>query len=83
MQKVVFYTRESCLLCEEALHLLKLFQTDYRFDIEVRDIETNDSWMEEYQLEIPVLEMNKKQLMGNKANFNEIMQFLEKNINGK
>lgn len=50
-----FYTRPQCQLCEEAHQLLQLFQDDWGFELNVRDISTNDTWTEEYGLRIPVL----------------------------
>ncbi|QPC47449.1 glutaredoxin family protein [Mangrovibacillus cuniculi] len=50
-----FYTRPQCNLCDEAYHLLQLFQDDWGFELSVRDISTNDTWTEEYGLRIPVL----------------------------
>lgn len=62
MTKVIFYTKEVCSLCEEAYALLNMFKRDYVFEIEERDIYTNDKWLEEYQLRIPVVEVNGKQI---------------------
>ena len=62
MTKVIFYTKEICSLCEEAYALLNMFKQDYAFEIEERDIYTNDKWLEEYQLRIPVVEINGKQI---------------------
>ncbi|GGA67458.1 glutaredoxin family protein [Ornithinibacillus halotolerans] len=58
MNKVIFYTKEICSLCDDAEALLEMFQQDYEFEIEKRDIYTNDAWLEEYQLLIPLLDIN-------------------------
>ena len=55
--RILFYTKDNCSLCEEAYALLKLFETDYEFEIEERDIYTNEEWLEEYQLLIPALQI--------------------------
>ncbi|GGK03479.1 hypothetical protein GCM10007063_27110 [Lentibacillus kapialis] len=55
MQHIIFYTKENCPLCDEALAMLELLQHEYSFGIEQRDIYTNDEWLERYQLLIPVI----------------------------
>ncbi|WP_096269522.1 glutaredoxin family protein [Paucisalibacillus globulus] len=62
MEKVIFYTKEICSLCDDAEALLEMFQQDYEFEIEKRDIYTNDEWLEEFQLLIPVVEVKGIQL---------------------
>ncbi|WP_188454088.1 glutaredoxin family protein [Virgibacillus oceani] len=62
MLNVVFYTKENCSLCEDASSLLTLLQNEYAFTIEERDIYTNDKWLEEYQLLIPFVKINKIEL---------------------
>lgn len=58
MMQIRFYTKENCSLCDDAYDLLTLFEHDYEFTVEVRDIYTNDSWLEEYQLLIPVIQID-------------------------
>lgn len=58
MTHVLFYTKENCPLCDEALSLLMLLQHDYTFTIEERDIYTNDTWLEKYQLLIPYVQIH-------------------------
>lgn len=58
MQQVVFYTREKCHLCEDAMQILNLLHDDYLFEIVERDIESNDEWTQEYGLMIPVIEID-------------------------
>src|SRR5690625_6565534 len=62
MAKVIFYTKEVCSLCDDAAALLSMFQQQYSFEIEVRDIYTKDEWLAEYQLLIPVVSMNGKEI---------------------
>ncbi|SET10721.1 Glutaredoxin-like domain [Oceanobacillus limi] len=57
MLKVIFYTKEICSLCDDAMALLHMLQNDYEFEIEERDIYTNDKWLEEYQLLIPYVQI--------------------------
>lgn len=80
MTKVLFYTKEVCSLCEEAYVLLNMLKQDYAFEIEERDIYTNDKWLEEYQLRIPVVEVNGKQIDCGEMNYESLKDILDKNI---
>ena len=73
---VLFYTRKNCKLCEEAYALLTVLQNEYEFTIEERDIETNDEWLEEYQLIIPVIHINDTILNCNMIDFVQLEQAL-------
>ncbi|WP_373906688.1 glutaredoxin family protein [Ureibacillus sinduriensis] len=54
--KVAYYTRPGCSLCEEGLSTLKILQSDVQFEIEIINIEENESLHEKYLLMIPVVE---------------------------
>ena len=52
--KLVLYSKPDCHLCEGLYD--KLVQiSEPPFELEVRDITTNDTWWHRYQYEIPVL----------------------------
>lgn len=53
---VYFYTKEGCPLCDKGLAILKEVQKDQPFRIVERDIYSNDYWLLEYQIRIPVVE---------------------------
>lgn len=78
--KVIFYTKEVCSLCEDAKALLLMFQQDYSFEVEDRDIYSNDAWLEKYQLRIPVVEVNGKQIDCEEMNYETLEQFLKDNL---
>jgi len=78
MQTVIFYTKENCPLCDQALTLLSTFQQDYAFEIECRDIHSNDEWLEKYQLIIPVIDINGDKLNCEQMNFPHIEAILKK-----
>ena len=79
MLQVYFYTKTHCPLCEDAKALLLLLQHDYPFDLEERDIYTNDAWLEAYQISIPVVEMNGKQLDATEINYDTLEHALKEN----
>ena len=56
VQKVIFYSRPNCPLCEEGFLTLKLVQEDIPFKIEILNIEDDEALHEKYMLMIPVVE---------------------------
>ncbi|MBU9712120.1 glutaredoxin family protein [Evansella tamaricis] len=54
--KLYFYTKKGCSLCDKGLGILREFQHKYQFEIEARDIYTDDEWLLTYQIRIPVIE---------------------------
>lgn len=57
MLKVPYYTKKNCSSCDEAYSMLMMLQDYYPFQIEERDIYTNDMWLEEYGLIIPAVQI--------------------------
>lgn len=51
---LILYSKPGCHLCEGLQEKLSQV-TQYDFDLEVRDITTNEEWFNAYQYEIPVL----------------------------
>lgn len=60
MQKIVVYTKKGCPLCDEAIEILKALQKEFHFEIKEMDIYKDDKLLEQYQLMIPVIEMEKE-----------------------
>jgi len=79
MLNVILYTKENCSLCEEAIGILTVLQHGYSFQIEERDIYANDTWLERYQLEIPVIQVNEIQLNGEEINYESVEDLLKRN----
>ncbi|WP_085991389.1 glutaredoxin family protein [Oceanobacillus senegalensis] len=77
MLHVIFYTKEICSLCDDAEALLSLFQRDYPYELERRDIYKKDEWLEKYQLQIPVVEVNGKQLNCEEINYDSLEKLLK------
>lgn len=80
MEKVIFYTKEICSLCDDAYALLKMFQREYPFELEIRDIYTNDEWLEEYQLLIPFVQINNTTLNCEELTIGSLEEALQNNI---
>lgn len=51
-----FYTKQQCPLCEKGLAVIEDVRKRVSFDIEERNIYSDDAWLEEYQIRIPVVE---------------------------
>src|SRR5699024_4600719 len=80
MLQVIFYTKDDCPLCDEAEALLLLLESDYNLSVEKRDIHTNDEWLERYQLQIPVIDINGKQLTCEEISYESLEQLIKETI---
>jgi glutaredoxin len=80
MEKVFFYTKEICSLCDDAEALLEMFQQDYEFEIEKRDIYTNDEWLEKYHFLIPVIKINDIELDCEHVDYDTLLKTLKENL---
>lgn len=75
---IIFYTKKICPLCDDAEALLSSFEVDYPHTLEKRDIHSREEWLAEYQLQIPVIEINGEQMNCEEISFNTIEAFLKK-----
>lgn len=80
MLKIIYYTKENCSLCDDAYALLSMFQHEYKFELEERDIYSNDVWLEEYQLLIPFVKINETTLDCEQLNMVTLEQAIKNNI---
>lgn len=62
MLQVRLYMKENCPLCDDVKAQLWLLQQEFAFEIEERNIYSCDEWLMDYQLNIPVVEVNGEQL---------------------
>jgi glutaredoxin len=53
--RIQFYTRANCLLCEDAKALLAPLAKRYSLEIEMRDVDADLAWAEQYGERLPVL----------------------------
>ena len=60
MKRIVFYTREGCCLCQDALTIVQRVQSRHpqAFVVELRDIDEDHSLLMRYLERIPVLEVD-------------------------
>lgn len=52
--KLILYSKPGCCLCEGLLEKLQQIK-GIQFELEIRDITSNQFWLDKYQYEIPVL----------------------------
>lgn len=62
MRRVVLYSRPGCLLCDEAREVILRVRAMHPFDLEERDIETDDGLLREYSLRIPVVAVDGREV---------------------
>jgi len=55
MRTVVIYGRDGCCLCEQALELLERVRATHPFELQQRDIESDDRLLAAYLERIPVV----------------------------
>lgn len=78
MQKLIFYTKEACLLCDEAYSLLEILALEYSIDIESVDIYTDDVLLEKYHIDIPVVKINDEELTGGALTYERLEAAIQK-----
>ncbi|MCL6587563.1 MAG: glutaredoxin family protein [Anoxybacillus sp.] len=59
---VNLYSKIDCPLCEKAKAVLQELQQEYGFEINEIDIYQDDTLLEQYQLMIPVVEVDGEEL---------------------
>lgn len=60
--KVILYTKKNCPLCDEAHEILQEMKHEIPLDIEEIDIYSDDKLLEAYQLKIPVIVADGREL---------------------
>ena len=60
--KVVLYSKDECCLCANAKVLLRELQKEFSFQVEEVDIYKDDALLEKYQIMIPVVEIDGKEV---------------------
>ena len=83
MVKLEFYTKHNCSLCDDAYALIMMLKNYYSFELEERDIYTNDSWLEEYQLLIPAVRIKDTLLTCEAMNLHQLEKALQENVGKK
>ncbi|PGL71695.1 glutaredoxin family protein [Bacillus sp. AFS055030] len=56
--KLTLFTKENCGLCKEAKDAIRLVQSEYEIEVDEIDIYSDDALLEQYQIMIPVIQIN-------------------------
>ncbi|MGM8215264.1 glutaredoxin family protein [Bacillaceae bacterium W0354] len=74
--KLYFYTKPNCKLCDEAKVLLLSLQAEYGFDIIEQNINDDEELLEKYFIEIPVVRINQAELTAAELDLYTLESFL-------
>jgi len=56
------YGREDCHLCHDMIAALEEFQSDYRFSLEIVDVDDDETLEQQYGHLVPVLTVNGEEI---------------------
>ena len=76
VQKVIFYSRPGCSLCEEGFLTLTLVQEDVPFKIDILNIEDDEVLHEKYMFMIPVVEKDGKVIQYGQLDYVTLLEAL-------
>ena len=77
-QKIVFYTKPHCPLCDKALRILRDLQKALDFDLHEVNILSNASLYEKYKQDIPVAELDGQEIFHHFADVKLLRKTLKK-----
>lgn len=75
--KLTFFTKENCGLCEEAKEAIELIRLDNDIEVTEIDIYSDDTLLEEYQLMIPVIQIDGQTIAYGKIHKNDILNAIK------
>lgn len=75
--KINLFTKRNCPLCDEAHEILQELKHEIPLDIEEIDIYSDDKLLETYQLKIPVIVSEGKELDYGKISIETLRQKLK------
>ena len=65
--RIDFYTRKGCHLCKEALEVLRDFQREFDFEIQLIDISGSTALTQLYGNDIPVATLDGRKILKHRA----------------
>ncbi len=74
---VNFYTKEGCHLCEVALEIIDLVAEKIDFQFNSIDITKNEELMMKFDIEIPVIEIDKEIVFVHKVDKQKLISILK------
>ncbi len=75
--KLTLFTKTNCGLCEEAKEEIQSIKVENNLEIEEIDIYSDDALLEEYQLMIPVVQINGEIIAYGKIHKSDILNAIK------
>ena len=82
-KELVVYVRLDCHLCEDMVDQLRGLQTENTFGLELRDVDTQTSWLSAYGEQVPILFADGVEICRYFLNLRAVQQVLESASEGK
>ena len=76
--KLTLFTKENCGLCDEAKEVIHSIKLEKDIEINEIDIYSDDALLEEYQLMIPVIQIEGKTIAYGKIHRNDILNVINR-----
>ncbi len=78
MNRITFFTKPECTLCNAALFVIKRVQATVPFEIETVDISAsgNEEWWEAYRNDIPVVHLNGREVFRHRVEERQLRALL-------
>lgn len=78
--KVILYSKKDCGLCEKAKQVLQELQYAYSFTFEEIDIYEDEKLLEQYQIMIPVVEVDGKEAAYGNIHKSAIINYINNKV---
>jgi glutaredoxin len=75
--KLTLFTKENCGLCDEAKEVIRLVQLEKKIELKEIDIYSDDALLEEFQLMIPVIQIDGEIVAYGKIHRNDIINAIK------
>lgn len=78
LQRVTFFTKPECSLCDGALFVIRRVQAQIPFELESVDITApgNEEWFKAYRNDIPVVHLDEKEIFRHRVNERRLKELL-------
>lgn len=76
MNRITFFTRPECMLCDSALFVVEKVRRKIPFDLEIVDISATgqEKWLTLYKNDIPVVHFNEVEIFRHRVDEKKLRQ---------
>lgn len=78
--QIRFYTRKGCHLCKKALTVLQELQNEFKFRVQLVDIDGSPRLVEAYGHDIPVGEMGGREIFKHRIDEHAVREILREKL---